>query len=53
MIQTPLIRYSLAIIFISVLNLHNTFASNFRLRKTYSSTVSADTRLLTKELFNQ
>lgn len=43
MIQTPLIRYSLAIIFISVLNLHNTLASNFRLRQTSPITVSADT----------
>lgn len=43
MIKTPLIRYSLAIIFISVLNLHNTFASNFCLRQTYPITVSSDT----------
>jgi hypothetical protein len=43
MIQTPLIRYSLAIICIWFLNLHNTFASNFRLRQTCPTNFSADT----------
>lgn len=41
--KTPLIRYSLVIICIWVLNLHNTFASNFRLRQTYPISFSADT----------
>ncbi|MDI9873849.1 hypothetical protein [Flectobacillus rivi] len=43
MIKTPLIRYSLAIICIWVLNLQDTIASNFRSRQACQTSFSTDT----------